>query len=86
MKKKIELSERIFIAGASGMAGSAILRGLQKKGYGSPLNNGSILIPNRNELDLRNAYEVEKWFEKSAALRRVGIQRVCLLLVCCLSS
>ena len=34
MTKKILLSERIFLAGSSGMAGSAILRSLKRKEYG----------------------------------------------------
>ena len=64
MQNKIDLNEKIFIAGASGMAGSAIYRMLKKNGYGSQLNNGSFLIPSREELDLKNYNLVQKWFEK----------------------
>ena len=39
----IRPSDRIFVAGAHGMAGSAIVRALQASGYGDPINGGSIL-------------------------------------------
>ena len=35
MDKLISLGEKIFIAGANGMAGSAIYRSFLKKGYGN---------------------------------------------------
>ena len=62
MAKKILLNEKIFIAGASGMAGSAICKALYKKGYGRT-NGGEILKPTRKELDLLDINEVKKWFE-----------------------
>ncbi len=64
MKKKISLNEKIFIAGASGMAGSAIYRRLKINGYGSKEHNGELLIPNRRELNLSNSNEVLDWFSK----------------------
>ncbi len=50
---------RIFIAGHSGMVGSAIKRTLIKKGY----NN--LLFTDRKNLDLSNFFEVEKWFKNN---------------------
>tara|TARA_Y100000589_G_scaffold281295_1_gene278144 strand:- start:1497 stop:2483 length:987 start_codon:yes stop_codon:yes gene_type:complete len=46
----------IFIAGASGLAGSAICRSLRNHGF----NN--LLTPRRRELDLTNYVDVKKWF------------------------
>lgn len=47
----------IFVAGANGMVGSAIVRGLKKLGY------TNILTPSSNELDLSNQASVNSWFE-----------------------
>ena len=38
--------------GAHGMAGSAIVRALQRNGYGNPEQGGELLTPNRQELNL----------------------------------
>ena len=46
----------IFIAGASGLAGSAICRSLRNHGF----NN--LLTPRRRELDLTNYVDVKNWF------------------------
>lgn len=43
--QKITLDDRIFIAGANGMAGKAIKRNLVESGY------KYLLTPSRNELD-----------------------------------
>ena len=48
MKIEINHQERIFIAGSSGMVGSAITRKLREKGYGDPKKGGELLIPKRN--------------------------------------
>jgi GDP-L-fucose synthase len=50
-------SDRIFVAGHRGMAGSAICRALQRKGYDNLLTAG------RKELDLENFDCVRAWFE-----------------------
>ena len=50
---------RIFVAGHSGMVGSAILRTLKKRGY------TNLLCPNRKELDLSNFFMVQEWFKKN---------------------
>ena len=62
MSKKILLNEKIFIAGAKGMAGTAICKALLKKDYGRK-NGGVILTPTRNELDLLDINAVKIWFE-----------------------
>ncbi len=63
--KKIYLSERIFIAGSTGMAGGAILRALKNSGYGLKDNGGIFLTPTRDELDLSNRTKVFDWFSKN---------------------
>lgn len=51
-------SDKIFIAGHRGMAGSAIMRRLQKEGYRNFVNRTSA------ELDLRNQAAVADFFEQ----------------------
>ena len=63
MKKKISHNEKIFIAGSTGMAGSAIYRSLAKKGYGKKELGGSFLTPSRKELDLLDKKSVDIWFK-----------------------
>ena len=60
MKKLISKSERFFIAGSRGMAGQAIVKALRSSGYGE--NEGILLTPSREELNLLNLHEVENWF------------------------
>ena len=50
---------RIFVAGHSGMVGSAILRTLKKRGY------TNLLCPKRKELDLSDFLMVQDWFKKN---------------------
>lgn len=50
---------KIFVAGANGMVGSAIVRTLKKAGY------QNILTPSSKELDLSNQAHVNTWFEKN---------------------
>ena len=56
----ISHDSKIFIAGQSGMVGSAIKRVLIKKGY------RKLLCPTRKDLDLLNPNQVEKWFKDNA--------------------
>ncbi len=63
--KKINLDERILIAGAYGMAGSAIIQILKKAGYGEANNGGKLLTPTREEVDFSDIVKVKKWFEKN---------------------
>ena len=57
MAELITADDRIFVAGHRGMAGSAICRALQLKGY------AHILTATRHELDLEDAVAVRAWFE-----------------------
>jgi len=56
-------SDKIFVAGGTGMVGSSIYRKLIKVGYGQSKNGGKIFNPSRKELDLLNFEEVSSWFE-----------------------
>ena len=59
----IKPSDKIFVAGARGMAGSAIVRALQRAGYGNPEKGGCLLTPPRQELDLLDDVAVRTWME-----------------------
>ena len=61
-KNKLLYSDKIFIAGANGMVGSAIHRQLKSKGYGDSKKGGSILTPSRKELNLLSTNDVKEWF------------------------
>ena len=65
MIKQINFQDRIFVAGAKGMAGSAVCRTLLKKGYCNKKNGGLLLRPGRKDLDLTNFTDVEKWFTEN---------------------
>ena len=52
-------SDRIAIFGARGMAGSAIVRALHDRGY------GSLLTPARDALDCLDRPAVERWMQQS---------------------
>ena len=54
----ISPSDRIFVAGHRGMAGSAICRALQRSGY------SNLLTASRAELDLEDGPAVKRWFEQ----------------------
>lgn len=62
MRKLIKAEDKIFVAGAGGMVGSAVCRALKRKGYGDISLGGSLLTPTRQELNLLNANEVTAWF------------------------
>ena len=55
----IDKNEKIFIAGGSGMVGSAIKSKLFKEGY------KNLKSPTRKELDLKNPKLVFDWFEEN---------------------
>ena len=65
MTKNITPDAKIFIAGAGGLAGSAICRALKKYGYGNKSLGGKLLIPSREELDLSNLIQVQNWFKEN---------------------
>lgn len=62
MQNKISPKDKIFVAGASGMVGSAIYKKLLSKGYGNKDLGGEIFTPNRKKLNLLNIDEVKNWF------------------------
>ncbi len=68
MTKLINPSDRIFVAGHRGMAGSAILRRLKQAGYGED-NQGALLTATRGEVDLLDLAAVEAWM----ALKRPSV-------------
>ena len=57
----IRPSDRFFVAGARGMAGSAIVRALQRSGYGDRAQGGELLTPSRQELNLLDDGAVHDW-------------------------
>ena len=65
MPRKISYKDKIFVAGARGMAGSAIYRALKNSGYGDLNSGGLILNPNRQELDLLSYQNVDEWFKRN---------------------
>ena len=64
MNKLINLSDRIFIAGHKGMAGSAILRRMKRAKYGQS-NQGALITINRSELDLLDSNAVFNWMQEN---------------------
>ena len=65
MTLHISITDRIFIAGASGMVGGAIKRNFINAGYGDMKFGGQILTPSRNELNLANLNELIDWFKNN---------------------
>lgn len=72
---RMQQDSRIYVAGARGLVGGAILRHLQAAGY------GQLLAPSRRELDLMDRMAVERFFAEHrpeyvflAAARVGGIQ------------
>ena len=63
-RRLIQHSDSFFVAGARGMAGSAIVRALQSSGYGNPALGGELLTPSREELDLLDDVAVSKWMKE----------------------
>ena len=59
----LQFNDRIFLAGARGMAGGAIVRALEQAGYGQSAQDGVLLTPSRGELDLLDSRAVNNWFE-----------------------
>ena len=65
MENSIKLNDRIFVAGAGGMAGQAIVRKLLEKGYGNRKNDGQLLTPSRKELDLADISSLRLWLNNN---------------------
>ncbi|MCP9827935.1 GDP-L-fucose synthase [Synechococcus sp. L2F] len=55
-------ADRFFVAGHRGMAGGAIVRALQRAGYGDEAQGGALLTASREELDLLDGAAVAAWF------------------------
>ena len=55
----LKKEEKIFIAGGSGMVGSAIIRKLKHLGF------KNLIHPNSSELDLKDSDLVSHWFSKN---------------------
>ena len=55
----INKEEKIFIAGGSGMVGSAIIRKFKNLGF------KNLIYPNSSELNLKNSDLVSDWFKKN---------------------
>ena len=62
MSHRISIMDKIFIAGSSGMVGSAIKRAFINEGY----SKTNLLTPLRADLDLLNTHSVEDWFKKNS--------------------
>ena len=60
----IQPSDRFFVAGARGMAGSAIVRALKRSGYGDPAKGGELLTPSRQELNLLEDSAVRNFMDE----------------------
>ncbi|MBN1854596.1 MAG: GDP-L-fucose synthase [Pirellulales bacterium] len=59
MFQSLNTKANIYVAGHRGLVGSAIVRRLEKDGF------GNILTVPRSELDLRNPLAVDAWFTKN---------------------
>ena len=57
----IQPNDRVFVAGARGMAGGSIVRALKRHGYGNHSLGGALLTPNREQLNLLDNDAVWKW-------------------------
>ena len=58
----MNIQDKIFIAGSTGMVGSAIKRVITEKFYGNINTEGKLFCPNRNELNLLDFGDVNSWF------------------------
>ncbi len=65
MRIKISPKDKIFIAGANGMVGTAIKRALMRIDFGSKNKKINILAPSRTELNLLDSEAVKRWFSNN---------------------
>ena len=54
-KSTLEKSSKIFIAGGTGLVGSAIIKNLLEKGYTNIVSNYHNRVPNNSKLDIQNS-------------------------------
>ena len=64
MKDVFNHDQRIFLAGANGMVGSAMKKALIKMRNQNKEKNFTLLTPSRSELNLLDSNTVENWFIK----------------------
>ncbi len=62
MKNLISKDQSFYVAGHTGMVGSAVVRALKDKGYCDPNLGGKLLTISRKELDLSSYNDVASWF------------------------
>ena len=65
MLDKLISKEKIFIAGSTGMVGSAIKRAFIRNGDYKNYLSKNLLTPTHEELDLTNYQMVDKWFQRN---------------------
>ena len=53
----MNFNDKIFVAGHTGLVGSAIVRELKRQGY------TNIIVKSRKELDLTDQFSVERFFD-----------------------
>ena len=63
MEGFLKKDQKILIAGANGMVGSAIKRELIKKGYGKGIDSKDLFTPSKDELNYFNYLSVKNWFK-----------------------
>lgn len=61
--------QRVFVAGASGLVGSALVRALRREG-------AQVLAPSRAELDLRDGPAVRRWMRRRPQIVLLAAARV----------
>ena len=68
----MQLTDKIYIAGHSGLVGSALKRLLQKKGYSNLLTRSSADLDLRDQLAVRNFFQEQKPMYVFIAAAKVG--------------
>ena len=68
MKHKLSSSDKVFIAGSSGLVGSAIKRKLLNYNFSIKKNNSNILTPSKKELDLLDSLSLDSILILSCSL------------------